>query len=99
MRLEAIEQLMGMALSFVDVPPAVTLSDELIALEQPEEAYVSYEEPLAKPAAPSGPAFHEKSDKNTRRREKKVRKAERMKLKYGKPKTRGQKVRGKKKKR
>ncbi len=59
------------------------LSEELIPLEIPKE-YAPFDVLKTKRVVPSGPAFHEKKTKN-QKKNKKIRRAERMKLKYGKP--------------
>ncbi|MGB3547641.1 MAG: ATP-dependent helicase, partial [Saprospiraceae bacterium] len=70
------------------------VSDELISLEV-EVEHIPFTDPNAKRFEPTGPAFHEKKAKN-QKVNRKIRRAEAMKLKYKKPKTRGQKKKGKK---
>ena len=86
----AIEGLMKIQIPIVPLPEDLTISTELTEDEKPKP-YVKKELPPKTPKPEhGGGAFHEKSEKN-----KKVNvivtKAERMKKKYGKPKTRGAK--------
>ena len=67
----------------LELPEDLVLSDELIPLEKPKD-YVPFDVHKTKRVVPSGPAFHEKKAKN-RKTNQKVRLAEKMKLKYGKP--------------
>ena len=71
------------------MPEEVEISKELTEYEMPQ---VVMKNVLVKVAKPEdvGPAFHEKKDKN-KKVNMKVRRAEAMKIKYKKPKTRGQK--------
>ena len=89
-----IEDLMKLEIKLMDSPEGLTISDELIPLEMPT-IHVPFNNHKMKTHEPTGPAFHEKKAKN-----KKVnvtlRRADRMKIKYKKPKTRGDKNRRKK---
>ncbi len=90
-----IEELMDMEIPVLPQPENLELSDELIDLERPVE-HIPFNSHKVKKKEPSGPAFHEKKDKN-KKVNRKIRHADKMKIKYKKPKTRGQKKRGKKK--
>lgn len=92
----AIEELMGREIPVRPIPDGVELSDELIALER-EPDYIAENVTYFK-AAPDQAAFHEKSEKNSKVN-KRMGKRDTMMLKYKKPISRGQKPRGKKKKR
>lgn len=81
--LEEIEALMNKQITILDLPIDLELSEELIALEKPSE-YVPFNPHKIKKRVPSGPAFHEKKEKN-KKVNNKIRKKEKMKLKYGKP--------------
>ncbi|MEZ5009753.1 MAG: DEAD/DEAH box helicase [Chitinophagales bacterium] len=85
----AIEELMGMEIPLIPLPENLELTDELIDLEKPTE-HVPFDNHKVKKVEPSGPAFHEKKAKN-KKVNNKIRRKEQMKLKYKKPKTRGQK--------
>ena len=90
-----IEGLMRMEIPMVDFPEEVEIATRLTIEEQPDSIEVNY---LPTPSAEStNPAFHEKKEKN-----KKVNLGgsykRKIEAKYKKPKTRGQKPRGKKKK-
>lgn len=78
-----IETLMNLELMMLELPDDLELSDELIPLEKPKE-YVPFDVHKTKRVVPSGPAFHEKKAKNLKTN-KKIRRTEKMKLKYGKP--------------
>ncbi len=78
-----IESLMDLELMMLAHPEDLVLSEELIPLEKPKD-YVPFDVHKTKRTVPSGPAFHEKKAKN-RKTNKKVRRTEKMKLKYGKP--------------
>ena len=86
---KAIEELMGNKIPVMKMPEEVEISKELTEYEMPQ---VVMKNVLVKVAKPEdvGPAFHEKKDKN-KKVNMKVRRAEAMKIKYKKPKTRGQK--------
>ena len=87
-----IEELMSLELNMVDFPEGVEISEELIDLEKPS-IHVPFNNNKVKRFVPSGPAFHEKKAKN-KKVNKKVRYADKMKLKYKKPKTRGSRKKG-----
>jgi len=91
-----IEVLMNMEIPLRETPEALELSDVLIPLEIPKE-HVPFNDPNLRTPEISGGAFHEKKAKNVKEN-RHMSRAEKMKLKYKKPQTRGQKVRGKKKK-
>ena len=93
--LEAIESLMNIAVKELPLPKDLEYSDELIQLEKPNP-YVPYNEHKNRVYKPSGLAFHEKKEKN-KKVNKKIRRAEAMQLKYGKPQTRGDKNKRRKK--
>jgi len=78
-----IETLMNKEIEMLDLPESIEVSEELIPLEIPSD-YVPFNNHKVKKFVPSGPAFHEKKAKNMKVN-RKIRKAERMKLKYGKP--------------
>lgn len=84
-----IETLMGVKIAAMKMPEEVEISKELTEDEIPQVAMknVLIKVPTKEEA---GPAFHEKKDKN-KKVNNKIRRAEAMRLKYGKPKTRGQK--------
>lgn len=92
--LQEIEALMELPLETLPLPEDLVLSDELIQLEKPS-LYVPFNEHKNRVYVPTGPAFHEKKTKNTKVN-KKIRRAEKMRLKYGKPQTRGDKNKKKK---
>lgn len=92
--LQEIEKLMDLTLETLPLPEDVELSEELIQLEKPS-LYVPFNEHKNRVYVPTGPAFHEKKSKNTKVN-KKIRRAEKMRLKYGKPQTRGDKRKKKK---
>lgn len=89
-----IEELMDLHLEMIDLPEELVISEELIPLEKPSE-HIPFDNHKMKKPAPSGPAFHEKLDRN-KKVNKKIRRAEKMKLKYGKPIKRGDKRKKKK---
>lgn len=84
-----IETLMGKKISLMAMPDEVEISDVLTPYEIPQ---VSMKNVLVKVTRPEegGGAFHEKIGKNKKVNQK-IRRAEAMRLKYGKPKTRGSK--------
>jgi len=84
-----IESLMGVKISVMKMPEEVEISTELTPDEMPQ---VIMKNVLVKVPTPEerGAAFHEKKAKN-KKVNMKIRRAEAMKIKYGKPKTRGQK--------
>jgi ATP-dependent RNA helicase RhlE len=84
-----IEKLMKMKIPMQPLPEEVIVSKELIQEEQP--IFKQKEIVIKKPKREDvGPAFHQKSAKNSKVNVK-IRHEEKMKMKYGKPKTRGQK--------
>ena len=85
----SIEALMGSKIPMMKMPEEVEVSKELTEHEMPQVVMKNVLVNVAKPED-VGPAFHEKKDKN-KKVNMKVRRAEAMRLKYGKPKTRGQK--------
>ncbi len=92
--LAQIEELMNFKVAEMALPEEVEISEELLDMEKEIKLGVDVEIPLVKaPTTPAG-AFHEKKDKN-----KKVNLGgsyqRKMKAKYKKPKTRGQKRKGK----
>jgi len=90
-----IEALMGREIPFRPLPDGLELSDELIPLEMDPEFVAENTEFIT--IDPERAAFHEKSEKNQKVAVRKG-KREKMMEKYKKPITRGQKPRGKKKK-
>jgi len=85
----SIEELMGQKISMMRMPENVEVNDTLKAFEV-EEVKMKNALVVLPQKPVGGAAFHEKKDKN-KKVNMKVRRAEAMKLKYGKPKTRGQK--------
>jgi ATP-dependent RNA helicase RhlE len=85
-----IEKLMKMKIPIEKLPESVEVSKELIAEELPvlPQKEIVVKKPKTKEVV--GPAFHQKSAKNSKVNVK-IRHEEKMKKKYGKPKTRGQK--------
>jgi len=86
---ESIEALMNRKIPIVKMPAEVVVSKELTDDEMPKVMMKNTLVSIPKKAE-GGAAFHEKKDKN-KKVNMKVRRAESMKLKYKKPKTRGQK--------
>ena len=84
-----IEKLMKMKIPMLPVPEDVVVSKELIQDELPviKQKEIVVKKPKKEDV---GPAFHEKSAKNSKVNNK-IRHVDKMKKKYGKPKTRGQK--------
>lgn len=84
-----IEQIMDKTIERIQMPEEVKISTVLIESELP---VVPMKNVLVKTLTldERGAAFHEKIEKN-RKTNKKVRHVDKMKAKYGKPKTRGQK--------
>ncbi len=84
-----IEKLMKMKVAAQKLPEEVEVSKELIDEELPvyKEKIIQIKTPKREDA---GAAFHEKIAKN-KKVNNKIRHEEKMKMKYGKPKTRGQK--------
>lgn len=84
-----IEELMGMKIPMMKMPEEVVVSADLTEYELPQISMKNSLVTIPKKEE-GGLAFHEKKDKN-KKVNMKVRRAEGMRLKYGKPKTRGQK--------
>ncbi len=84
-----IEKLMKMKIPMEKLPEEVEVSKELIIEELPvvKQKVIVVKAPKKETV---GPAFHEKSAKNSKVNNK-IRHVDKMKKKYGKPKTRGQK--------
>ena len=80
---------MGMKISVMKMPEEVEVSTELTEYELPQVVMKNVFVPVTRPEDGGG-AFHEKKAKN-QKVNMKVRRAEAMRNKYGKPKTRGQK--------
>lgn len=88
-----IQALMNFEFPILEIPDAVQPSDQLAPFELTKVKMKNYLTPLA---TEPGKAFHEKAEKN-KKTNVRVYHADVMKKKYGKPKTRGMKPRGKKK--
>jgi ATP-dependent RNA helicase RhlE len=86
---EAIEALMNKKIAISAMPEEVVVSKELTEDEKPQVKMKNVLVKIKK-IEEGGAAFHEKKDKN-KKVNMKVRRAESMKIKYKKPKTRGQK--------
>lgn len=86
---EAIEALMNRKIPMKTMPEEVIVSKELTIDELPQVKMKNTLVSIPKKEE-GGEAFHEKKDKN-KKVNMKVRRAEAMRNKYGKPKTRGQK--------
>lgn len=86
--LKVVEELMGMTVPLEKLPSNIEIAEELLYEEQPKSA--SRNLSTGSDHTPSGDAFHEKKDKN-----RKVNQGgsyrRKIKAKYKKPKTRGQK--------
>jgi ATP-dependent RNA helicase RhlE len=80
---------MKMKIPMEKLPAEVEVSKELIIEELPvvKQKIIVVKAPKKEAV---GPAFHEKSAKNSKVNNK-IRHVDKMKMKYGKPKTRGQK--------
>lgn len=89
----SIEELMNFTIPLKEIPEDVHFTDELIGLETEKEHLAS--DNFYK-LDDSGSAFHEKAKKN-QKINRKVHHKDLMHQKYGKPKTRGVKPKGKKK--
>ena len=87
--LKAIEALMRYEIPIMKLPDAVEISDVLTEDEKPQIVMKTERLKVVK-TEPKGPAFHEKSAKN-KKVNNKIRHSDKMKEKYGKPKTRGKK--------
>lgn len=81
-----VEALMDLVVPVKPLPENLELSEELIDLEKPIDI-VPFNDHKIKKLKPSGPAFHEKKEKNKKVNIKLTR-AMKMKLKYKKPKKR-----------
>jgi len=77
-----IEDLMGMTIPLKALPENLTISEELIPLEEVEE-FIPYNNHKMKTHTPSGDAFHEKIEKN-KKVNNKIRHEDLMKKKYKK---------------
>jgi ATP-dependent RNA helicase RhlE len=86
---KAIEKLMEYKIPMMKMPEQVEISKHLTEDELPKVAMKNVLVSLPK-APEGGAAFHEKKDKN-KKVNMKVRRSESMRIKYAKPKTRGQK--------
>ena len=86
---EAIEQLMEYQIPEAELPAELVISTQLTAEEMPQFRMKNIDVKLPK-RENVGAAFHEKNEKN-KKVNMKLTRAEQMKLKYKKPKTRGQK--------
>ncbi|MES2621328.1 MAG: DEAD/DEAH box helicase [Bacteroidota bacterium] len=84
-----IEALMNINIPVEVLPEGLLISEQLTTDEMPKvyQPNMDIKAPLK---APSGPAFHEKSEKN-KKVPSKIRHADKMRMKYGKPLKRGQK--------
>ncbi|MCL4117690.1 UNVERIFIED_CONTAM: hypothetical protein GTU68_058123 [Idotea baltica] len=91
---EPIEMLMDKTIEIKPLPAEDLITDDLIDLEK-EVDFVPFNNHKMKAHEPSGPAFHEKAERN-KKVNNKIRRAEQMKLKYKKPKKRGMKQKKKK---
>jgi len=91
---EPIEKLMDKVIEIRELPAEDLITDDLIDLEK-EVDFVHFNNHKMKAHEPSGPAFHEKAERN-KKVNNKIRRAEQMKLKYKKPKKRGMKQKKKK---
>ena len=85
-----IEALMNYEIPVLALPEELEISAELTPDEMPK-VYQPNMELKAPRKGPSGAAFHEKADKNKKENGPKITRADKMREKYGKPKTRGQK--------
>jgi ATP-dependent RNA helicase RhlE len=85
---KSIEELMGQKIPLMKMPEGVEISTELTMDELPKVAMKNTLVKIPKKEE-GGEAFHEKKDKN-KKVNMKVRRAAAMKIKYKKPKTRGQ---------
>lgn len=87
---DRIETLMNYKIPVLDLPEDLEISDQLTPDEMPK-VYQPNMDLKAPRKGPSGAAFHEKSEKNSKVAGPKVTRADKLREKYGKPKTRGQK--------
>lgn len=86
--LAAIESLMNFKISELILPDDLVISEELTEDEQPK-FFMRELSVIAPTVEASGPAYHEKSEKN-KKSNYTVRRKDKLKAKYKKPKTRGQ---------
>lgn len=91
---DSIEALMNQKIEVLSLPEDLFISDKLTMDEMPK-VYQPNMNIKAPSKGPSGAAFHEKIDKN-KKVNKKIPHDKKMRMKYGKPLTRGQKPKGKK---
>jgi ATP-dependent RNA helicase RhlE len=84
-----IEELMGCKIPMMKMPEEVEISNELTMEELPQVKMKNALVTIPKKEE-GGEAFHEKKDKN-KKVNNKIRRGEAMRIKYRKPKTRGQK--------
>ena len=84
---QAIEALMNYEIPLLPIPKQVEISKELTDEEKPK-VFMKIIEVKTKKPEQGGGAFHEKSEKN-KKVNVKIRHADKMRAKYGKPKTRG----------
>lgn len=89
--LESVQELMSKEIEIIPHPENVEISEIMRESEKPQ---IFMRNTLAKIRVTGGAAFHEKKAKNTRINIK-VRHSDKMHAKYGKPKTRGQKLKKK----
>jgi len=94
---EAIETLMDYEIPELEFPEEVNVSTELTPEERPREKELHHR--LKDSKEQRGPAFHEKKEKNRKTNQGGGKRKKELKLKYKKPKTRGDKFAKKKKKR
>jgi len=85
----AIEGMMNRKIPIISLPSDVVVSKELTMDEMPQVKMKNTLVSIPKKEE-GGAAFHEKSEKNSQVNNK-IRRKESMRMKYGKPKTRGQK--------
>jgi len=85
---EAIEYLMSMEIPMHALPESLEITDKLTPDEMPKNLVKNIQDKFER-KVPTG-AFHEKSEKN-KKVNNPISRGERLKMKYGKPKTRGQK--------
>lgn len=83
-----IEDLMNLKIPLNPLPEDLVISTELLEEEKPQ--VIMKGDKMKLPKTEAGPAFHEKSEKN-KKVNAKVRYETKMRIKYGKPKTRGPK--------
>lgn len=91
---EAIETLMKIEIDEIELPEELEINHELAPIEI-EPDFVPFNNHKMKTHVPTGPAFHEKLEKN-KKVNRKIRREEQLKMKYKKPRTRGAKNKKKK---